>query len=383
MAILPWTFKFFWAPLIDSVRMPSMGIRRPWIVIAQLGMACTLFGAWSSGALTSSDTLVYLAWVLFFHNCFASLQDVATDALAVDLLGERERGSVIGYMWASKLLGISAGGAGLAIVIARTNLETAIGIQALVILAVCLLVIAARERSGERLFPWTSGSVQGSLGNQQFGLSRTLLNVKTAMSTRTTFTLMFVAVTAFLFEGLYDPLTTEFFVQHLGWGAEAFATRQGTWGVTGEMIGALSGGYLATRYGGRTVAMFGIVFAMTTMLSFSYVVGAGDAWDYSHGWLLPAFRGGIAFTTVSLFALYMKSCWTAAAATQFTLYMALNNIGYSVGAKLNAWLPALDVTLTYQQYYLLGGLLPIAALALLLTIDPERQVSEELEVQTA
>ncbi len=35
MAILPWTFKFLWALLIDSVRMPSPGIRRPWIVIAE------------------------------------------------------------------------------------------------------------------------------------------------------------------------------------------------------------------------------------------------------------------------------------------------------------------------------------------------------------
>ena len=56
MAILPWTFKFFWAPMIDSFRMPSLGIRRPWIVIAQLGMSVTLFGAWSSGALETRET---------------------------------------------------------------------------------------------------------------------------------------------------------------------------------------------------------------------------------------------------------------------------------------------------------------------------------------
>ena len=36
-AVLPWTFKFLWAPMIDSVRWPSMGLRRPWIAIAQLG----------------------------------------------------------------------------------------------------------------------------------------------------------------------------------------------------------------------------------------------------------------------------------------------------------------------------------------------------------
>jgi hypothetical protein len=28
LGIMPWTFKFIWAPIIDSVRMPSLGIRR-------------------------------------------------------------------------------------------------------------------------------------------------------------------------------------------------------------------------------------------------------------------------------------------------------------------------------------------------------------------
>jgi PAT family beta-lactamase induction signal transducer AmpG len=382
MAILPWTFKFFWAPLIDSLRMPSLGIRRPWIVIAQLGMALTLFGTWSSGALGSEATLIYLGWVLFFHNCFASLQDVAVDALAVDLLDEQERGSVIGFMWASKLVGISAGGAGLAIVISRTSLEVAIGVQALVIFAVCMLVIAARERNGERLFPWTAGSAQKVFAAQQSGLSRTLLNLKLALSTRTTFMLCLIAVTAFICEGLYDPLTTEFFVQKLSWSAERFATTQGTWGVAGELIGALGGGYLATRYGGKTVALFGICFVITTLLTFSLTSSSWESPGYPHYLLLPAFRGGIAFTTVCLFSIYMKYCWTAAAATQFTLYMALNNIGYSIGAKLNSWVPAWGVALSYEQYYLLGAVLPVAALLLLLSLDTTAEVSvTELEPQ--
>ncbi|MCZ6643817.1 MAG: hypothetical protein O7F71_19755, partial [Gammaproteobacteria bacterium] len=83
LAVLPWTFKFFWAPMIDSLRAPALGIRRPWIAFAQLCMAITLLGALTSGGFESMATLNYLAWVFFVHNCFASLQDVATDALAV------------------------------------------------------------------------------------------------------------------------------------------------------------------------------------------------------------------------------------------------------------------------------------------------------------
>jgi PAT family beta-lactamase induction signal transducer AmpG len=383
MAMLPWTFKFFWAPLIDSVRLPSMGIRRPWIAFAQLGMAITLFGAWSSGVLGSASTLMWLSWVLFFHNCFASLQDVATDALAVDLLDESERGRAVGYMWASKVAGVSAGGAGLAILISRTSLETAIVAQAAVILAVFGLVIAARERQGERLLPWSPGSSQAGAIGQQFGLSRTFRNLKQALSNRVTFTLLFVALTGFIAEGLYDPLTAEFFVQRLGWSAEEFGTMLGTWGVGGELVGALSGGYLASRFGSRRIAMLGIGLMMGTLLSFSLTAWAWETPGYPFALLLPIFRGSVAFTTVALFAVYMKCSWTAAAATQFTLYMALNNIGYTVGSKLNAWLPAWGAMLDYPQYYLLGGLLPLAAFSLLLTVRPDEEIFGEMEPQAA
>ena len=42
MAYLPWTFKLFWGPIIDSFTYRAMGRRRPWILFAQLGMALTL-----------------------------------------------------------------------------------------------------------------------------------------------------------------------------------------------------------------------------------------------------------------------------------------------------------------------------------------------------
>ncbi|MEO2178707.1 MAG: S8 family serine peptidase, partial [Candidatus Poseidoniia archaeon] len=34
---LPWTFKFIWGPVIDMVRFPRYGVRRPWILFAETG----------------------------------------------------------------------------------------------------------------------------------------------------------------------------------------------------------------------------------------------------------------------------------------------------------------------------------------------------------
>jgi PAT family beta-lactamase induction signal transducer AmpG len=371
LAILPWTFKFIWGPIIDSYRMPSFGIRRPWIAIAQFFMALTLIGAATSGAMSSETTLIYLAWVFFVHNCFASLQDVATDAMAVDLLQPNERGRVNGYMWGSKLAGIAFGGAGMAMVIAWTSLQTAVLVQAGITLAVLGLVLAWLERPGERRFPWSQGRSQADIARGNFGIMITASELKRALSHRTTAMLVLVAATYAMAEGLYDPLTVEFFVQKLGWSAERFAAAQGTLGVIGELIGALTGGYLCDRIGRRKIARLGLLLMAAALLTFALTSVWWEGSWYPHVLLLPAFKGTLAFTTVSLFSLYMKVSWTRAAATQFTLYMAMANVGYAVGAKFNKWFEVLGFDLSLADFYLIGGLLPLLPALLLTGLDPD------------
>ena len=99
----------------------------------------------------------FSAWVLFFHNTFQTLQDVSTDAMAMDLLPPSERGRMNGFMWASKLVATSLGGIVLATVLVRWGLPLGVRIQAGLVLAIMLLPLFIRERAGEKLFPWSPG----------------------------------------------------------------------------------------------------------------------------------------------------------------------------------------------------------------------------------
>lgn len=375
LAILPWTFKFFWAPMIDTLRFPSLGIRRPWIIIAQSGMALTLFGVWAIGDLGAESTLMTIAWVFFAHNCFASLQDVATDALAVDLLDDRERGRVNGMMWGSKLFGIALGGAGMGTVIARYNIATAVLIQGCLVVAILALVIATRERAGEKMFPWSSGEAQPLKVNPIDGSLRGVLwELGRALSLRTTVLALVLAFTVPICEGIYVPLTTDLFVQGFGWTAEKFSQVTGTWGVAGELIGALLGGFLCDRLGRRRMAGLGLLLTSLVLVTFSLNSASWQQEGFPAWLLLPCFKGCFAFTTVSLFSLYMKISWTSAAATQFTLYMAINNMGHAVGAqlnKLNSWIDPEVATLSDSGFYLLAGCLALVPLAILPLLDPD------------
>jgi PAT family beta-lactamase induction signal transducer AmpG len=377
LAILPWTFKFIWGPIIDSVRFPALGLRRPWIAFAQLMMAATLLAAATSGGMEQDSTLQYLAWVFFVHNCFAALQDVATDALAVDLLLDSERGRMNGMMWGSKLLGIAFGGAGMATVIAQADLKTAVLLQAFLVITVMGLVIAWRERPGEKLLPWTKGRAAPQLADNAFGPMITLRELKRALSTRTTFALVLVAGTYTAAEGLFDPLAVEYFVQELGWSAERFSVATGTWGVLGELAGALLGGYLCDRYGRRRMARIGLAMMGASLVTFGLTLEALGGPHYPQVLMLPLFKGSVAFATVSMFALFMRVSWTRAAATQFTLYMAMGNVAYALGAKLNAWVELTGLSAGYAEFFVLGGLLTIIPQLLLTGLDPDGVVARK------
>ncbi len=64
MAYLPWNFKLFWGPLIDSFTYRAMGRRRPWILVAQFGMAASLVAMLMMGDISANITL--LGWMFFF-----------------------------------------------------------------------------------------------------------------------------------------------------------------------------------------------------------------------------------------------------------------------------------------------------------------------------
>jgi PAT family beta-lactamase induction signal transducer AmpG len=85
---LPYTWKFLWAPLMDRVKLP-LGLRRGWMLLAQVALIVTI------GLLGSIDPLTQTAWVATLAVIIAVLsatQDVAIDAYRRELLPDEELG---------------------------------------------------------------------------------------------------------------------------------------------------------------------------------------------------------------------------------------------------------------------------------------------------
>ena len=378
MILYPWTFKLVWAPLIDTATIRSMGRRRPWIIGAQFMTAVSLLTLIMMGDITKN--IVLLGWMFFLHNCFASLQDVATDALAVDILPPQEQGRVNGLMWASKLFGKGLGTAGGAWIISNYGFSQAVLAQFVSLLVIMFFPLWLIERPGERRLPWSHGEAStvggGSSLRSPLAVAGDLVR---GFSLRTTLSFLCFGVCAVIGWGVIEVLTKPLYTRDLNWTAAEYSYWAGA-AVFVELTGALAGGFFADIFGRRIVITIG--FGGYGLLAILYAARP-DLWE--HDWFSAGYLflnpGFVAMGAVGYNSMGMKLSWTRASTTMFTIYMTLSNVGYVLGNELIG--PLRDHwDLSYPQTLFVGGVCMLVPLALLLLIEPA-QVDQAREKEKA
>ena len=346
-ALLPWSFKWIAGPFIDRFSIRNLGRRRPWIIMAQVGMIVTLVQM----AMMPDPTaqIQTLAWLAFVHNCFNAVQDVSVDALAVDLLSADERGRVSGFMYGSKYLGTAIGGAGLSFVAARGGLSLAFVAMILVIGLISLLPLLTIERKGDDSFRLRRSD--GPKTTTTLGFGAMFNELRLAMSSRAALATAAICATATAAAGSLSPIGTQLFVDELGWGQEKYGAVTGGAAVFAGLFGAITGGLLADRIGARTLAGVATVGYGSLLIAFGLFEEYWTVDSMSIPFLMvESFLQGC-FAT-SLFAICIGVSRPLVAATQFTAYMALLNLSTSWGTALS---PTIQATLGTAGAFILAG----------------------------
>ncbi len=370
IVLLPWTFKLIWAPLIDTVTIRSMGRRRPWIIGAELMMAVTMLGLILMGDLTHD--LKLLGWMFFIHNCFASLQDVSTDALAVDLLPRSEHGRVNGFMWGSKLIGKGAGAAVMAQVMAAWGLSAAVLLQFVLLLAIMLLPLLVLERAGEKRFPWSPGTAnEAGQGSSLRSPLEVLKNLAQGFALRATLAFAVVGTIKTIGHGLAEVVSKTLYTQQLGWSFVEVSVAMG-YAVIPEFLGAVGGGFVADRFGRRHLLTVGLVLYAAFTVAFGAFPSLWTETWFATLYLL-LYPGLFAVVTVSYLSLSMRISWTRSTATMFTTYMTLSNVGHVIGN----WLAGpVRGSFSFETSFLLAGFFSLVTVLPLLLVKPS-QVDEQ------
>ena len=330
MATLPWSFKVVWGVVIDRFTLRSMGRRRPWLLLAQLGIGTSLMAMILIDDLSAE--VETLAWMVFLHNCFVSLQDVASDALAVEVLLPDERGRVNGLMWASNNLGSAIGGAGMGAVLGLYGLQAAFTLQISVLFAIVLFPLLIRERQGEKLLPWTAGEARMEEGEESTESFLELIrNLWGAFQNRAAAIGLLFSFAANFMIGVMVVVNPAYFVKVLEWTQVKYSGFTGGLGAIAGVAGALVGGLLVDRLGVRLIysVSAAILVGLAAGLGLSEALRGSEAFCSTY-LLLGLFL--VSLQSVASFSMFMRLCAKVVAGTQFTLYMAISNLSRVVAA---------------------------------------------------
>ena len=366
LGTLPWSFKFLWGPIIDRFQIPELGRRRPWILIAQTGMIALLVAMLMIPNLT--DNISLLGGLFFVYNVFTALQDVSTDALAVDVLQPHEFERVNSYMFTSKSLGGVIGGAGLGTIIGVVGIRGAFLIQIPILLVIMLVPLFMRERPGEMRFPWEDGEVMGDEDEpEEVRDFRVILsNIKMAFSVRSAQLGIAVSLVISL-AFILIPILPLLFLQELGWSQEEFNATKGGIILIVTMLGAMAGGELGRRFGGKSMLMFAALAASLVTLTWGMMDSMwSEGWFMMLVWVAHTFLWAI--VSICAYSLMMRVTWAEVGGTQFTGYMAMMNLSAIIGYQLA---PIVAARYDYQTIFYIAAFLETMVILATLLIDPE------------
>lgn len=372
LGTLPWSFKFLWGPIIDRFQIPELGRRRPWILIAQTGMIALLIIMLLVPNLT--DNIGLLGALFFVYNVFTALQDVSTDALAVDVLQPHEFERVNSYMFTSKSLGGVIGGAGLGTIIGTVGIRGAFLIQIPILVAIMMVPLFMRERPGEKRFPWDeggtttpwSGLTAEGKPEKVRDFAVIMSNIKTAFSVRSAQLGVAVSLVISL-AFILVPILPLLFLQELGWSQEEFNATKGGIILIVTMLGAMAGGELGRRFGGKSMLMFAALGASMTSLAWGMLDSMwSEGWFMMLVWIVHTFLWAI--VSICAYSLMMRVTWAEVGGTQFTGYMAMMNLSAIIGYQLA---PIFAEHYNYQTIFYIAAVLETFVILAALFIDPE------------
>jgi PAT family beta-lactamase induction signal transducer AmpG len=367
IAGLPWSFKIIIAPIIDRYTILSMGRKRPWIIVAQLGLILSFL---SIGLIPDPlNNMTGLMVSGFLIGFFGAFQDVATDAMVVDIVPENEKARANGLMWGAKTIGVS-----LTLFIGTTligliGFRYAITALSIPIAFIILIPICFRERPGEKFFPWTKGEASKETKSLQLRSWKTIVKNLLKVVILPSVTIMIaISFISGIIMGFYDTALSVLTIQELGWTSDYYSQIFSMTTLFAGIFGMFVGGPLVDFFGDKRMLKIYFGLQVLTIVLFAVFSSFWEKNIFIFGFFLLFYLFNV-FSVIGLFSASMKLSWKIIAATQFTLFMAVSNIGRSVGSGV---IGPLREYLSWPNLILASALLPLIMIPLIHYVNFDR-----------
>jgi len=306
--ILPWTLKFVWAPLVDTLRSRRWTLRS-WIYGSQSLMALTILPlAW----LDPVADFHWLAGTLLLHGFAAATQDVSIDALCIATTTPAERGAYNGWMQVGVLLGRAIMGGG---VLAAYRWLGNLGAIALLVTTIVSSMVL--------LFATTLPTTVHTL--KPPSLSTLAKTYRRAFSARSTWWGVAFALLAGAAFKSFDAVYGVYLVDR-GFSEQTIGMFTAGPMIGAIVIGSMLGGWLADRLGSFRFVGWALAAVVGLVAALALVDLASAGTPHLLLFLLLMLIGvGIGVFTAASYAMYMNLTQPEIAATQFSTFMGAVN----------------------------------------------------------
>ena len=336
LAFSVYAVNALWAPAVDGVRLPffsALGRRRSWIVLMQIFIAAAAFGLF---LLPSAAGALHLAAILIFMIAAASAtQDVAIDALRIELIGKDEPEKVgPGAAMATSgwWLGFGGGKAvALPLVSFLQETEVAAAWQwgylamlVVVVLSSVLLIlfvkespakaaaVVAEKKEGRNIF-LRAGDIYAA-------------PIKSFVSRHALRLALLLLAFVFFFkigEAFLGRMSIVFY-KEIGFSKNEIGLLSGGLGTITVCIFAVLGSGINARYGlYRGIVIGGIAMATTNLL-FALLAFWPERWLFGAAVVADQFTTSV--STVAFVAFISQLCAREYAATQYAALASLGNL---------------------------------------------------------
>jgi len=141
-----YSIKFFWAPVVDRLPLPllgrSLGRRRSWMLVAQLGILYGLFRVSQLDPVGHLGTLAMLTLLVAFSS---ATQDIAVDAWRIESAPQPLQGSMAAAYQLGYRIAIAVSGAGALLIAASAGWSTSYRTMAIFVGVGLITTLVIRE----------------------------------------------------------------------------------------------------------------------------------------------------------------------------------------------------------------------------------------------
>lgn len=346
----PYAYKFLWAPLLDRWMPLTLGRRRSWILLMQLGLAVTFA---VMAFMNPSKTPVFLAFLALCVALFSSTQDTAIDAYRTELLSDQERGLGVSANTIAYRMAMIVSSA-VALIIAALISWRAMYLM----MSGCFLLLMLVTKMAPN--PAENQPAPQSLRMAMVAPMQSFFSQKNAL-----LILVFIVLYK-LCDAMALSLNTTFLIRGVGFSLVQIGAISKTVGLTAALLGSAIGGLLLPYLGlYRSLWYFGIL-QLSSNLLYAWLAFVGkNITVMSMAIFGENFCGGLA--TVAFVVFLMNLCDRRYTATQYALFSAVASLGRIFIGPISA---VLVQHIGWIDFYILSAIVGLPALVILYFLNP-------------